>query len=87
MIFFLKPFATFIPHGRHVVEPLFDGGDAMRWVLVPPPGDLGDGGHGALQGATWLGDHGVVAQVEVQRLDDVGGVVFGSWLRRSKQAH
>lgn len=57
----------------------------MRRVLVPPPGDLGYGGHGALQGTTRLGDHSVVAQVEVQCLDDVGGVVVGSWLRRSGQ--
>lgn len=56
----------------------------MRRVLVPPPGDFGYGGHGALQGAAGFGDHGVVAEMEVQGLDDVGGIVFGACKRRGR---
>lgn len=67
---------TFIPHGSDVVEPLLDRGYAVRRVLVPPPRDLGDGCHGALQGAARLGNHGVVTQVEVQSLNYVGRVVI-----------
>lgn len=58
------------------------------------PRDLGDGGHGALQGPTGLGDHGVMAQVKVQSLNNVSGVLTGTciggvgsvvWERKKKQ--
>jgi len=69
---------TFIPHGSDVVEPLFDRGHSVWRVFVPPPGDLGYGGHRAFQGAARFCHHGVVSQMEVQRLHDVGGLVFGA---------
>lgn len=57
------------------------------------PRYLCDGGHGAFQGPTGLGDHGVVAQMKVQGLHNVRGVFTGTciegvgsmgWERKNK---
>lgn len=69
---------TFVSHGGDVVEPLFNSGDTVRGVFVASAGYLGDGGHWAFQRATGFGHHGVVAEMEIQCLDDVGGIIVGT---------
>lgn len=69
---------TFIPHGGDVVEPFFDSGDSMWRVLVPPPGYFGYSCHRAFEGPTGFGHHGVVTEMEIQCLDNIGGIIFGT---------
>lgn len=71
---------TFIPHGGDIVEPLFDCGDSMRGVFMPPAGDFGYGGHWALECTAGFGHHRVVTKMEVQCLYDVGRIIIGAWM-------
>lgn len=72
---------TFIPHGGDVVEPLFDCSNSVWRVFMPLPGYFGYGGHRALKCTTGFGNHGVMTKMEVQCLDNVGGIVFGACIR------
>lgn len=51
----------------------------MWGVFVPPPGYFGDGGHWAFERTAWFCYHGIMAEMEIQCLNDVGGVIFGAW--------
>lgn len=75
---------TFIPHCSDVVEPFFDCSNTVWRVLVSPACDFGYGGHRAFESAARLRHHRVVAEVEIQRLHNVGGVVFGAWVRQKQ---
>lgn len=52
----------------------------MRRVFVPPASYFGNGGHGAFEGTTGFGHHGVMTKMEIQCLDNVGGLIFGAWM-------
>lgn len=71
---------TFTPHGSDVVEPFFDCGDSMWGVFMPPPGYFSYGGHWALERTAGFGHHGVMTKMEIQRLNNVGRIVFGAWM-------
>lgn len=71
---------TFIPHSGDVIEPLFDCGNAVWGVFMPPAGDFGYGGHWAFKWPTGFSHHGVMTKMEVQCLNDVGGIIFGAWM-------
>lgn len=69
---------TFIPRGCHIIEPLLHTGNSVGGIFVAAARYLCDGGHGAFQGPTGLGDHGVVTQMKVQGLNNVRGVFAGT---------
>lgn len=51
----------------------------MRWVFVPSASDFGYGGHWTFEGTARFSHHRVVTEMEVQRLHDVGRVIFRAW--------
>lgn len=57
----------------------------MRWVFVPPASDFGYGGHWAFEGTARFCHHRVVTEMEVQRLHDVGRVIFRAWGRAESE--
>lgn len=75
---------TFIPHGSDVAKPFFDSSNSMWRVFMPPAGYFGYGGHGALQSTTGFGHHDIMTKMEIQCLDNVGGVIIGAWMQRTQ---
>lgn len=50
----------------------------MWGVFMPPPRYFGYGGHWAFKCSAGLGHHGIVTEMEIQRLNNVGRIVFGA---------
>lgn len=69
---FTPKLVTFVPHGGDVTEPFLDCCHSMGRVFMAPPGYFGYGGHWAFKCSTGFGHHGVVTQMEIQCLNDVG---------------
>lgn len=69
---------TFISHGSDITEPFLDCCNSVWGVFMPPPCYFGYGGHWAFKRSTGFGYHGVVTEVEIQRLNNVGRIIFGA---------
>lgn len=83
----LKPMFTFISHGSYITEPFLDCCNSVWWVFMPPPRYFGYCGHWAFQCSAGFGHHGVVAKMEIQRLNNVGRIVFGAWCDPKKNLY
>lgn len=73
---------TFVPHGSDVVEPLFNSCDSVWRVFVSPAGYFGYSGHRAFECTAGFGHHGVVTEMEIQCLHNVGRIIVGAWVEQ-----
>lgn len=70
-----KKNVTFIPCGCNVIEPFLHTGHSMGWVFMATPCYLGYCRHRTFQSTTRFGNHGVMAQMKIQCLYNIGRMI------------